>query len=167
MATAEAYPGFNLQGNLGYESLALSGLISPASLAAGILSRISWPIFQGGAIRNNIKVQSAIQEQALLDYETAIYQAVEEVENALYVLAKEHERIKYLAVAARSAKEAADVALQQYEAGLTDFENVLETQRSLTNFQDQLAQSRGSATLDLVSLYKALGGGWTPNDHAG
>ena len=166
-AEAEAYPGFNLQGNLGYESLALSGLISPASLAAGILSGISWPIFQGGAIRNNIKVQTELQKQALLDYETAIYEAVEEVENALYALAREHERIKYLAVAARSAKEAADVALQQYEAGLSDFENVLETQRSLTNFQDQLAQSRGLAALDLVSLYKALGGGWTPNNHAG
>ena len=166
-AEAEAYPGFNLQGNLGYESLALSGLISPASLAAGILSGISWPIFQGGAIRNNIKVQTELQKQALFDYETAIYVAVEEVENALYALASEHERIKYLTVAARSAKDAADVALQQYEAGLSDFENVLETQRSLTNFQDQLAQSRGLAALDLVSLYKALGGGWTPIDHSG
>jgi len=126
-----------------------------------------WPIFQGGAIRNNIKIQTELQKQALLDYETAIYEAVEEVENALYALAREHERITYLAVAARSAKEAADVALQQYEAGLSDFENVLETQRSLTNFQDQLAQSRGLAALDLVSLYKALGGGWTPNNHAG
>ena len=166
-AEAEAYPGFNLQGNLGYESLALSGLISPASLAAGILSGISWPIFQGGAIRNNIKVQTELQKQALFDYETAIYVAVEEVENALYALASEHERIKYLTVAARSAKDAADVALQQYEAGLSDFENVLETQRSLTNFQDQLVQSRGLAALDLVSLYKALGGGWTPNNKAG
>jgi multidrug efflux system outer membrane protein len=166
-AEADAYPGFNLQGNLGYEALALSGLISPANLAAGIISGISWQIFQGGAIRNNIKVQSALQEQALLDYETAVYDAVEEVENALYALAMEHERIKHLEVAAKSAKEAADVALQQYEAGLADFENVLETQRSLTNFQDQLAQSRGTAALDLVSLYKAVGGGWALNDHAG
>ena len=166
-ATAEAYPSFKLQGSLGYESLALSGLISPANFAAGILSGISWPIFQGGAIRNNIKVQTALQEQVLLDYETAIYQAVEEVENALYALAKEHERIKHLTVATGYAEEAADLALQQYEAGLSDFQNVLETQRSLTNFQDQLAQSRGTATLDLISLYKALGGGWTPIDHAG
>jgi multidrug efflux system outer membrane protein len=166
-AKAEAYPSFNLQGSLGYESLALSGLISPANLAAGILSGISWPIFQGGAIRNNIKIQTALQEQALLDYETAIYQAVEEVENALYALAKEHERMRHLEVATKSAEEAADVALQQYETGLSDFQNVLETQRSLTNFQDQLAQSRGAATLDLISLYKALGGGWTPIDHAG
>jgi len=59
------------------------------------------------------------------------------------------------------------VALKKYEAGLSDFQDVLETQRSLTNFQDQLAQNRGSAALDLVSLYKALGGGWTPNDRAG
>lgn len=166
-ATAEAYPSFNLQGSLGYESLVLSGMISPANLAAGILSGISWPIFQGGAIRNNIKVQTALQEQALLDYETAIYQAVEEVENALYALAKEHERMKHLEVATKSAEEAADVALRQYEAGLSDFQNVLETQRSLTNFQDQLAQSRGAAALELISLYKALGGGWIPNDHAG
>lgn len=166
VAEADAYPRFNLQGSLGYESLVLNGLISPANFAAGILSGISWPIFQGGAIRNNIKVQTELQEQALLDYENAICQAVEEVENALYALAKEHERITHLEVAAKSAAEAADVALQQYEAGLSDFENVLETQRSLTSFQDQLAQSRGTAALDLISLYKALGGGWTPKDRA-
>ena len=166
-AINEAYPSFNLQGGLGYESLALTGLISPPNFAASILSGISWPIFHGGAIRNNIKVQTALQEQALIDYETAIYQAVEEVENALYALAKEHERIKHLEVAAKSAEEAADVALQHYEAGLSDFQNVLETQRSLTNFHDQLAQSRGAATLNLISLYKALGGGWTPIDPAG
>jgi multidrug efflux system outer membrane protein len=167
VAKAEAYPSFKLQGSLGYESLALSGLISPASFAAGILSGISWPIFQGGAIRNNIKVQTALQEQTLLDYESAIYQAVEEVENALYALAKEHERIRHLEDGTQSAEQAVDVALQQYEAGLSDFQNVLETQRSLTNFQDQLAQSRGSATLDLISLYKVLGGGWAPIDHSG
>jgi NodT family efflux transporter outer membrane factor (OMF) lipoprotein len=166
VATAEAYPSFNLQGSLGFESLALSGLISPANFAAGILSGISWQIFQGGAIRNNIKVQGALQEQALLDYETAIYQAVEEVENALYALVREHERISHLEVATKSAEEAANLALQQYETGLSDFQNVLETQRSLPNFQDQLAQSRGTATLDLISLYKALGGGWIPIDYS-
>ncbi len=167
VAKAEAYPSFNLQGSLGYESMALSGLISPSSFAAAILSGISWPIFRGGAIRNNIKVQGALQEQALLDYETAIYQAVEEVENALYAFAREHERMRHLEAATKSAEEAANVALQQYEAGLSDFQNVLETQRSLTNFQDQLAQSRGTATLELISLYKALGGGWTPIDQSG
>jgi NodT family efflux transporter outer membrane factor (OMF) lipoprotein len=166
-AEAEAYPGFNLQGNLGYEALVLNGLISPANLAAGILSGVSMPIFRGGEIRANIKVQSTLQEQTLIDYENAVYEAVEEVENALYALAREHERIKHLEVAAGSARDAADVALQQYEAGLADFENVLETQRSLTSFQDQLAQSRGSATLNLVFLYKALGGGWTPDDSIG
>jgi NodT family efflux transporter outer membrane factor (OMF) lipoprotein len=163
-ATADAYPRFNLQGNLGYESLVLSGLISPANFAAGIFSGISWPIFQGGAIHNNIKVQTELQRQALLDYETTIYEAVEEVENALYALAREHERIAHLEIAAESAAEAADLALQQYKAGLSDFENVLETQRSLASFQDQLAQRRGAAALDLISLYKALGGGWIPNE---
>ena len=162
-AEADLYPGFNLQGSIGYESMVLNGLISPANFAAGIFSGITWPLFQGGAIRNNIKVQDELQQQALLDYETAVYQAVEEVETALFSLAREYERIQHLEVAAGSAADAAEAALQQYEAGLSDFENVLETQRSLSNFQDQLAQSRGTAVLDLVTLYKALGGGWTPN----
>jgi multidrug efflux system outer membrane protein len=161
VAKAESYPNFNLHGTLGYESLVLNGLVSPANFAAGIFSGISWPIFQGGAVRNNIKVQTALQEQALLDYETTVHQALQEVENALYALAREHERINHLSAATKSAAEAAGVALQHYQAGLSDFENVLETQRSLTSFQDQLAQSRGAATLDLISLYKALGGGWT------
>ncbi len=57
-----------------------------------------------------------LQEQVLFDYETTIYEAAEEVENALYDLAGEHERIWHPEVAARSAKEAADAALKQYEA---------------------------------------------------
>ena len=62
--------------------------------------------------------------------------------------------------AALAAETAAELARQKFQAGLTDFSNVLDTQRSLLNFKDQLAQSEGAVTSDLIRLYKALGGGW-------
>ena len=63
--------------------------------------------------------------------------------------------------ATRAAQKAVELAQQKYQAGLTDFSNVLDAQRSLLSFQDQLAQSNGNVTSNLVRLYKVLGGGWT------
>jgi outer membrane protein TolC len=66
-----------------------------------------------------------------------------------------------LSDATRAAQKAAELAEQKYQTGLTDFTNVLDAQRSLLSFQEQLAQSNGNITANLVRLYKALGGGWT------
>jgi outer membrane protein TolC len=122
-------------------------------------------IFQGGALRETINVQSALQEQALVQYESAVLGALEEVENALMALAKENERKESLALAVRAASQAAELSLQEYTAGLTDFQSVLETQQSLTSLQDNLASSQGNMTLNLISLYKSLGGGWSADDN--
>lgn len=160
VATADLYPKLTLSGSIGLETLSLSnpttGLLT---LSGG--PRISWAIFKGGAIRQNIEVQSALQEQALIQYEAVILNALEEVENALVAYAEVQQRRQALSQATRAAQQAADLARQKYEAGLTDFTNVLDAQRSLLSFQEQLAISNGNVTANLVRLYKALGGGWT------
>jgi outer membrane protein TolC len=125
---------------------------------------VSWAIFQGGAIRQNIKVQTARQEQALLTYESTILNAIEEVENALVSYSDEQNRMDNLTKATQAARKAVDLAQHEYEAGLVDFSNVLDAQRSLRSFEDQLAQSKGTVTSNLVRVYKALGGGWTSFD---
>ena len=66
---------------------------------------------------------------------------------------------------AQAGRKAADLASQKDQAGLTDFSNVLEAQRSLLSFQEQLATSKANVTSNLVRLYKALGGGWTSLAH--
>ncbi|MDW7773618.1 MAG: efflux transporter outer membrane subunit [Desulfobulbaceae bacterium] len=159
-ATADLYPRFRLSGSIGLEALDSADLFTSGSDTWSIIPGFSWKIFDAGAIRRNIEVQSAVQEQFLLAYEAAILGALEEVENALTAYAEEQLRREHLAAAVDAARQAEELAGQQYEAGLVDFNTVLDAQRSLLSFEDQLAQSDGTVTANLVRLYKALGGGW-------
>ena len=161
VATADLYPKFRLFGTIGLESLSTGDFFTYASRTWGFGPSVSWNIFDAGAIRQNIEVQTARQEQALIRYESAVLQALEEVENALVAYAKEQQRREYLTKAEAAAERATLLAQDQYEAGLVNFNNVLDAQRALLILQDQLAQSEGSVTSNLVRLYKALGGGWT------
>lgn len=159
-ATADLYPKFTLNGSIGLEALSISNLSAAIwSLAGG--PKITWAIFKGGAIRQNIEVQSALQEQYLAAYEAAVLTAWEEVENAIVAYAEVQQRRQALSEATEAARQAVELARQKFEAGLTDFNNVLDAQRSRLSFQEQLAQSEGNITANLVRLYKALGGGWT------
>lgn len=161
VAEASLYPSFTLNGSIGLEALSLKDIKSAAwSLSGG--PRFTWPIFDAGAIRQNIEVQSALAEQALVQYESAVLDALEDVENALVSYVQEQRKRETLQEAVLAAEMAAKLAQHKYQAGLTDFSDVLDAQRSLLSFQDQLAQSDGAVTTDLIQLYKALGGGWTP-----
>lgn len=162
VATAELYPKFSLLGSIGLESLSTSDLLTAGNRNYSIGPSIYWRIFDGGRIRQQIEVETAIQEQALIQYESAILTALEDVENALVAYAEEQIRRESLVQATDAADRAVILAKNQYRAGLSDFQNVLDAQRSLLSFQDQLAVSEGTITSNLVRLFKALGGGWTP-----
>ncbi|MFH1672712.1 MAG: efflux transporter outer membrane subunit [Pseudomonadota bacterium] len=160
VATADLYPKFSLLGSIGLEALSLDNLFLAGSRTYRFGPHISWPIFDAGTIRSNIEAQSALQEQALIRYEFAILTALEEVENALVVYAEEQCRRESLSEATQAATQAAELAMNQYQAGLIGFNDVLDAQRSLFSFQEKLAESDGAVTSNLVRLYKALGGGW-------
>lgn len=160
VAKADLYPKFRLMGTIGLESISTKNFLESASRTWGIGPDISCNIFHGGAIRQNIKVQTARQEQALIQYESTVLKALEEVENVLVAYAKEQRRRESLAKATNAANRAVLLARDQYQAGLVDFNNVLIAQRSLLSFQNELAQSEGAVVSNLVRLYKALGGGW-------
>jgi NodT family efflux transporter outer membrane factor (OMF) lipoprotein len=162
IATADLYPRFSLPGSIGLEALSSNNLFSTGSRIWSIAGSFAWTIFKGGAIRQNIEVQNALQEQALEQYEVTILTALEDVENALVGYAEEQERRQALSEATQAAQRAVELARDQYASGLIDFQTVLDTERSLLSFEDQLAQSKGQVTSNLISLYKALGGGWTP-----
>ena len=162
VATAELYPKFSLMGSIGLEALSFGDLFSTNNRTDSIGPSVSWNIFDAGAIRKNIEVQNALQEQALLKYESAVLNALEDVENALVAYAQDQYRRQSLSQATQAAERAMDLALKQYASGIIDFQDTLEAQRSLLSFQDQLAESDGAVTSNLISLYKALGGGWTP-----
>lgn len=162
VAQADYYPRITLSGSIGLEALSLKNISDTGSLSIGFGPRLAWRIFDAGAVRRKVEVQSALHEQALIAYESAVYSALEEVENSLVSYAEEHKRRKSLILATEAAKTALQLAELKYQSGLADFNHVLDAQRSLFSFQDQLAQSDGTVTADLVRLYKVLGGGWTP-----
>ncbi len=159
-AEADRYPKFNLMGSIGLESLAAGDLPEWSSRVWNIGPGVSWNIFDAGRVRKNIEVQTAIEEQYLIAYEQRVLSALEEVENALTAFAEEQIRKDRLLEAVAAAQRAAELAQEQYTAGLIDFSNVLDAQRSLLSFEDALAQSDGRVVANLVTLYKALGGGW-------
>jgi outer membrane protein, multidrug efflux system len=162
VATAELYPKLTLSGGIGLQALSFNGLFNAANATSSGSSGLTWRVFDAGAIRKNIEIQSALQEQSLIAYESTVLVALEEAENAISAYAQEQQRRLALGAATRSAEAAAELAGIKYRAGLTDFTTVLEAERSLLTFRDQLAQSNGAVVTNLVKLYKALGGGWIP-----
>jgi NodT family efflux transporter outer membrane factor (OMF) lipoprotein len=160
VATADLYPKIQLSGSIGLTSGESSSLFKSASQFWSIGPGISWNIFDAGAIRRNIEVQSALQEQSLAAYEAAILNALEEVENALVAYAEEQNRRDSLSEAVQAARQAVELSRTKYQAGIIDFTTLLETQRSLLSYQEQLVQSDGTVASNLVRLYKVLGGGW-------
>jgi NodT family efflux transporter outer membrane factor (OMF) lipoprotein len=159
-ATGELYPRFTLNGSIGLESTREGRLFEKASRTWNVGPAVTWNLFDAGAIRRNIEIQSALQEQYLIRYESAVLAALEEVENAMTAYAEEQLRRESLASAVEAARLAALLAREQYTAGLVDFTSVLDAERSQLSFQDELARSEGAVTTNLVRLYKALGGGW-------
>lgn len=157
------YPRFSLSGSIGTEVLtgALSG---GANLVSSIAGSLLQTIFDGGRIRQQIEIQTAIQEQAVASYDATVLLALEDVENALVAFDKSRQRLTSLEAAEEAATNAALLASTRYEVGLTDFQTVLDTQRTLLSVQDSVAATEGDRLTALVQLYKALGGGWDPNE---
>jgi multidrug efflux system outer membrane protein len=159
VAVADLYPKFTLTGSLsGLDSG--FGFLDSANRTWSIGPGVSWPIFDAGRIRANIEVQNARQEEALRGYEQSILLALEDVENGLLGFAKEQQRRAALARAVEANARAVRLANERYLQGLEDFLTVLDAQQRQYQSEDQLVQSEGFVMLNLISLYKALGGGW-------
>lgn len=161
-ATAELFPKFYLTGAAGLQSVDAGDFFEGGSRFWSLAPSIRWPIFTAGRIRQNIQVQNARQEQAALEYEQAILASLEEVENALMAFGQEQERHEALREFERASHRSAALAEERYRGGLADFLDVLEAQRSLLAAQDSVVQSDRRLGQNLILLFKALGGGWTP-----
>lgn len=161
VATADLFPQFSLTGTFGISSSDLTKLGNIADNKFWSFGpSVTWPIFAGGRIWWNIKVQDALAEQALLTYQKAVLTALQDVETALVAYAKEQARRKALVEAVNNNRQAVDLAMKLYTAGKTDFLNVTTAQLNLYTTENALALSTAAVDTDLIALYKALGGGW-------
>jgi len=161
VAVADLYPKLSLSGSIGLETVSAGNLFSFGNGNSNAGLQITWPIFNAGVVSRNIEIQSALQEQALIQYKTTVLNALEEVENSLTTYAEEQQKEHSLREAIQAAREVLEMTRQKYEIGLEDFSKVLDAQRSLLSCQDQLTQSDGTKASNVVRLYKAMGGGWT------
>lgn len=160
VATAALYPSLSLNGSIGLQSLTASDVFDGTQTDRfGLALRI--PLFAGGALRQSLRAQNAVLDQALASYEATVLTAFEEVENALVAWSTEQRRREALQLAVNSARSARELALMQYNSGLVDFQTVITADRQLISLEDSLALSEGELTANLVRLYKALGGGWS------
>ncbi len=158
VAEAQLYPALRLTGNIGTSAFSLGGLFE--AITGGIFSGLSQTLFDGGRLRSQLRSQQAATEGALAAYRQSVLTALEDVENALLALRAARERQAQFAIALEAATNTAILARTQYRSGLTDFQQLLEAERSLLSARDGLAGSRGDEALALVQLYRALGGGW-------
>lgn len=164
VAEAALYPDFTLSGSIGLESLAYANLYSAGAKAFQIAANATWTLIDAGRIRSNIRIQNALQEQALGLYESTLLTALRDVENALTAYSEERKRRDALNAAVEAGISALALADTQYVSGLLDFQRVLDSQRSLLSAQTQLATSESEVAADIIRLYKALGGGWRANN---
>ena len=126
----------------------------------GLSIPVNWSLFSGGKVKGNIRVQEERAEQAMLAYRHTNLKALEEVENSMLAFNQEQIRREALQGAVDATSEAVRLVLVQYNAGLTAFNNVMMMQRNLLQLQDELVSSEAQLVIDLIALYKAMGGGW-------
>lgn len=160
IAESELYPHFTITGSIVLESENFSHLFDQDSIAGSVGPGFHWNILNYWRIRNNIEVQDARFGQLVLKYQETVLRANEEVENAITAYLREQERVKSLQEGVDATDDAVELANAQYQQGLIDFQRVLDSQRALVQQQDTLAESRGNVALNLIAVYKALGGGW-------
>lgn len=162
VATADLYPRFSISGTFTVDSARAATWFNWASRGFGIGPTFRWSLFSGGQVRSRIRSEEAATEAALARYEQVVLNGYEEVENALVQFVQEQERVDALQRSVDAAFESVRLVDELYRLGLTDFQNVLVTQRILFEEEDKLADSRGTVAQSLIRIYRAVGGGWAP-----
>jgi multidrug efflux system outer membrane protein len=158
--TAELFPKFSLFGTAGLQSLSASDWFANDSRFWSVGPTVSWRLLDFGRIRSQIQAANAREEQALAAYEKAVLTSLEDVENALVAYTKEKERYRSLQEQVDATRRAVELAKERYTKGVADFLNVLDAERSSYLAEDNLVQSERTIDVNLIALYKALGGGW-------
>lgn len=160
LAEAARYPSFDLVGSFDLLAADLGDLFDDGSDAWSIGVPFSWPIFTGGRLEAAVHAERARARELELTYVQTVLIAQEEVENALVAYANDRETQRILASAVDAANRTVELSRELYTAGQSDFQNVLDAERSLFALEDDLEVARVNVLLDLVDLYRALGGGW-------
>jgi outer membrane protein TolC len=165
LAQADLYPSFSLTGSLGLVAGGASGtdfgdLFSSDALTFSIGPSFVWPFLNYGRIRNNVRVQDARLQQALVNYREVVIQSAREAEDAMVSFNGSQTQTDILVKTVESARRSNELSTLRYREGFSDYQRVLDSQQSLFGQQQRLTTQRGTSVLSLVDLYTSLGGGW-------
>jgi outer membrane protein TolC len=159
---ADLYPQFFLAGSIGLSDTVPSGDSFSASnaVSAAVGPGFSWNIFQYGRIKNQVRIEDARFQEALVNYNQQVLDAVREVSNALVAYQYSREQADYNLAAVEASIRAFNISATQYDAGLVTYQRLLSTVEKMTLREDTYAQTRGNIAKNIIALYKAMGGGW-------
>jgi outer membrane protein TolC len=160
VAVASFYPDVTLNGATSLESLRLSNLFNLSSAAFAVGPAISVPIFEGGRLRGVLSLRESQQREAAVFFQETVLRAWKEVDDALTAYREAQLRRADVAQSVTENQAALQAARQRYTEGAIDFLNVVAAQGQLLQSENDLADSDTQVAIDLVNLYRALGGGW-------
>ncbi len=169
VAQANLYPRFSLIGSIGSVSGVpgdsnFGDLFDSDSFTYSFGPSFSWPFLNYGRLKNNVRVQDARLQQALVNYHETVLQAARESENAMAGFIGAREQVAILEQAVMAARRSTELSTLRYKEGLSEYQRVLDSQQSLFVQEQRYVLNKGNAVSSLVALYRALGGGWEDRD---
>ena len=156
-------PQVFLKGSVGYAAKDLKDLTHHKSMTYEIAPALSWTLFKGTQLVNATKLAKAQLDEAINQFNQTVLTPVQETDNAMNAYRNSIKQIVALREVRNQGQETLTLSLELYKQGLTPFQNVLDAQRSLLSYENQLVQARGYSLLQLIAMYQALGGGWSGN----
>jgi NodT family efflux transporter outer membrane factor (OMF) lipoprotein len=165
VAESALYPHFALIGSVGFSAIdsgnkSMNNFFKSESIGFTFGPAVSWDILNYGRLKNQIRAQDARFEQAIMQYQQVVLDAAREVEDSITAFKETSEQSALLGKSVAASRRAAEISSLQYREGVVDFQRVLDTDRYLTSQEDAYIKTKGDIALNLVALYKALGGGW-------
>jgi NodT family efflux transporter outer membrane factor (OMF) lipoprotein len=160
VAEADLYPTFFINGTIGVEAFDLSKLFDSRSFFGNITPTFRWNILNYGRILNNVRQQQAHTQELVALFQNRVLSAGQEVQTALRGFLRSREQADSLALSVEAATQALKIGRDQYRVGTIPFNTVFNLEVTQVQQQDQLAIAQGNIALELISVYRALGGGW-------
>jgi NodT family efflux transporter outer membrane factor (OMF) lipoprotein len=173
VSKADLFPSFELFGSFGLLTSSSKNTKSGGPKGSGFSDLFEadsfeffggpsfrWNLFNYGRIDNRVRIEDALLQQLIVNYEDTVLRAHQEVEDSMIGFLRKQQEAGFLMDSVKASQRSVDLSMLQYKEGLVDYQRVLDSQRFLTDLQDVWTATRGSAIVNLVAMYKALGGGW-------
>jgi NodT family efflux transporter outer membrane factor (OMF) lipoprotein len=160
VAESDFYPRFSILGNIGFSAESVGDLFTSKALTGSIGPQFQWNILHYGRILNSVRAEEASFRELSLAYQEAVLRAGKEAEDAVVAFLKAHEQLRYLQASVDAAQRIVEITDDQLKFGDIDYTALFLFQSELTEQQDRLAFNRGEIALNLIALYRSLGGGW-------